>query len=132
MNGSPMAVELIAHAVEQLNASDSVRKPRMVVRARDPRGSALPSIDQHEASPKSRQVDGGRQTTRAAANDDAIDGRVFAWEFRFHVKSGVFHYHHGSSIMTQASRYHEPATGPEGPSSQIIGFLPIKFWLGLC
>ena len=72
LDHAAMPGELIAHAPQQFDAADTVRKARMVVGARDPGGAALPGIDQDEPASESSEIDRGRQSARTAPNDDAV------------------------------------------------------------
>jgi hypothetical protein len=48
----------------------------MVVRERDPGGAAVAGVDHPEIAPEAGEIDGGRQTRRAAADDQAVEHRV--------------------------------------------------------
>jgi hypothetical protein len=51
----------------------------MIMRARNPLGPALSSVDKDEPAVEAREVDRGREAAGAAAHDDGIDGiEIFA------------------------------------------------------
>ena len=64
--------ELIAHLREQIFARDSVGVARKIPAAWNQGRTAAASIQHHAAFSKSGQIESGSQTSRTAADDDAV------------------------------------------------------------
>ena len=64
---------LLAQSFKQVRTRDAVWKARRVVTDWNMRGAATSAVDDHDVSPKSREVDCGGQAGRAGTNDYAVN-----------------------------------------------------------
>ena len=63
---------LFVHPSEQVGARDTLGIAGVIVRARDQRSAARPTVEQADRQVKPREIDRGGQSRRASADDDAI------------------------------------------------------------